>query len=140
MFSFGNGVINLSSNKQPTIALSSTEAKYKNTTIITFEIISLQKLLSNLGQLVDIPIVIYCDNINSILFANNPIYHVRTNHIEVHHHFNREKVLTREINLIHVSTENKVANIFTKALSIDKLRKFTKMFRFRSGFELEGEC
>jgi hypothetical protein len=39
-----------------------------------------------------------------------------------------KKVLTREINLIHVSTKDQVANIFTKALSIDKLRKFRKMF------------
>jgi hypothetical protein len=42
-----------------------------------------------LGQSVDAPFVIYCDNINSILLANNPIYHVRTKHIEVHYHFIR---------------------------------------------------
>jgi len=72
-------------------------------------------------------VVIYCDNINSILFANNPIYHARTKHIEVHYHFIREKVLVREINLIHVSTENQVADIFTKALGTDKLKRFRKM-------------
>jgi hypothetical protein len=73
---------------------------------------------------VDVPIVIYCDNINSILLANNPVYHVRTKHIEVHYHFIREKVLVKEIDLIHVSTEDQVADIFTKALGIDKLKKF----------------
>ncbi len=72
----------------------------------------------------DVPIVIYCDNINSILLANNPVYHVRTKHIEVHYHFIREKVLVKEIDLIHVSTEDQVADIFTKALGIDKLKKF----------------
>jgi hypothetical protein len=45
----------------------------------------------------------------------------------VHYHFIREKVLAKEINLIHVSTEDQVANIFTKALGADKLRKFRKM-------------
>ncbi len=74
--------------------------------------------------LVDAPIVISCDNINSILLTNNPIYHARTKHIEVHYHFIREKVLAKEIDLIHVNTENQVANIFTKALSTDKLKKF----------------
>jgi len=49
-------------------------------------------------------------------------------HIEVHYHFIREKVLTKEIYLIHVSTEDQVADIFTKALGIDKLKKFRKMF------------
>jgi len=77
-----------------------------------------------LGQSVDAPVVIYCDNINSILLANNPIYHARTKHIEVHYHFIREKVLAKKINLIHVSTKDQVADIFTKALGIDKLKKF----------------
>ncbi len=73
------------------------------------------------------PIVIYCDNISSILLANNLVYHARTKHIEVHYHFIREKVLAKEINLIHVNTKNQVANIFTKALGTYKLKKFRKM-------------
>ncbi len=75
----------------------------------------------------DALVVIYCDNISSILLTNNPVYHVRTKHIEVHYHFIREKVLVREINLIHVSIENQVANIFTKALSTNELNRFRKM-------------
>ncbi len=75
----------------------------------------------------DAPIVIYCDNINSILLANNPVYHARTKHIEVHYHFIRENVLAKEIDLIHVSTKYQVADIFTKALGINKLKKFRKM-------------
>ncbi len=75
----------------------------------------------------DAPVVIYCDNISNILLANNLVYHARTKHIEVHYHFIREKVLAKEIDLIHVSTEDQVADIFTKALGTDKLRKFQKM-------------
>jgi hypothetical protein len=77
---------------------------------------------------VDAPVVIYCDNISNILLANNPVYHAKTKHIEVHYHFIREKVLAKEIDLIHVSTENQVADIFTKALGTDKLKKFQKIF------------
>jgi hypothetical protein len=33
----------------------------------------------------DVPIVIYFDNISSILLANNSVYHARTKHIEVHY-------------------------------------------------------
>ncbi len=71
----------------------------------------------------DVIVVIYYDNINSILLSNNPVYHARTKHIEMHYHSIREKVLTREINLIHVNIKDQVANIFTKALSTNKLRK-----------------
>ncbi len=76
----------------------------------------------------DAPIVIYCDNINNILLANNPIYHARTKHIEVHYHFIREKVLVKEIDFIHVSIEDQVVDIFTKGLGTNKLKKFRKMF------------
>jgi hypothetical protein len=46
----------------------------------------------------------------------------------VHYHFIREKVLAKEIDLIHISTKYQVANIFTKALGTNKLKKFLKMF------------
>jgi hypothetical protein len=42
----------------------------------------------------------------------------------VHYHFIREKVLAKEIDLIHVSIEDQVANIFIKALSTNKLKMF----------------
>jgi hypothetical protein len=46
----------------------------------------------------------------------------------VHYHFIRKKNLAREINLIRVNTEDQVVDIFTKALGIDELRRFRKMF------------
>jgi len=45
----------------------------------------------------------------------------------VHYHFIIEKVLAKEIDLIHVNIKDQVVNIFTKALGTDKLRKFRKM-------------
>ncbi len=75
----------------------------------------------------DALVVIYCDNINSILLADNMVYHVRTKHIEVHYHFIKEKILAKEIDLIHISIKYQVVDIFTKALGINKLRKFLKM-------------
>jgi hypothetical protein len=126
MFSFGSGVVSWSSKKQPTIALSSMEAKYIGAIIIACEVVWLQKTLFDLGQSMNVLDVIYCDNISSILLANNPVYHARTKHIEVHYHFIREKVIAKEIDFIHVSTKDQVADIFTKALGINKLRKFRK--------------
>jgi len=72
-------------------------------------------------------VVIYCDNINSMLLANNLVYHARRKHIEVHYHFIREKVVAREINFIHVSIEDQVADMFTKVLGTNKLKRFRKM-------------
>jgi hypothetical protein len=94
-FSFGSGDVSWSSKKQPIVALSSTEAEYRGVAITACEIVWLQKPLSNLGQSVNALVVIYCDNISNILFANNPVYHARTKHIEVHYHFIREKILAK---------------------------------------------
>jgi hypothetical protein len=127
MFSFGSGVVSWSNKKQPTIALSSTEVEYRGAAISACEVVWLQKLLLDLGQLMDSHVVIYCDNIKCILFTNNLVHHVRTKHIEVHYHFIREKVLAKEIDFIHVNIEDQVANIFSKALGANKLRNFRKM-------------
>jgi hypothetical protein len=76
----------------------------------------------------DAHVVIYCDNISSSILVNNSVDHVRTKHIKVHYHFVKKKVIVGKINLIHVNIEDKVIDIFIKALGIDKLRKFRKMF------------
>ena len=67
---------------------------------------------------------ILCDNMSRIYLARNPVFHARTKHIEVHYHFIRERVQAGEIDLQHISTNRQVADIFTKALSIYKLRQF----------------
>ena len=116
-----------SHKKQLTIALSSTEAKYRGAAMAACEIAWLQKLLADLGQSLHDVVVIYCDNISSIMLANNQVYHARTKHIEVHYHFVREKVLAGEVDLVYVSIEEQVADIFTKALGIEKLHRFRSL-------------
>jgi hypothetical protein len=69
--------------------------------------------------------VIYCDNLSSIQLVKNPVFHARTKHIEVHYHFLRERVLSGEVELKHVLTDRHVADIFTKALGLEKLRQFS---------------
>jgi hypothetical protein len=53
------------------------------------------------------------------------VFHARTKHIEVHYHFVQERVLSGELELRHVPTDRQVADIFTKALGLDKLRQFS---------------
>ena len=61
---------------------------------------------------------------NSIHLARNPIFHTHTKHIEMHYHFIRERVQPGDVDLKHINTKLQVADIFTKALGVDKLRKF----------------
>ena len=80
-----------------------------------------------MGQLAYGAFLIYCDNISSITFVNNPVYHARKMHIDMHCHFVREKVLAREVDLVYVSTEEQVADVFPKALGIERLHRFRSL-------------
>lgn len=51
------------------------------------------------------------------------MFHARTKHIEVHYHFIREKVLSGEINLEVISSEEQVADALTKSLTGVKLKQ-----------------
>ena len=59
---------------------------------------------------------LYCDNESAIKIANNPVQHSKTKHIEIRHHFLRDHVVKEDIDIIHVSTEEQLADIFTKLL------------------------
>jgi hypothetical protein len=62
------------------------------------------------------PLKIFYDNQSSLKLARNPLFHSRTKHIEVAHHFVREKALGGQISLDYISTDSQPAGILTKAL------------------------
>ena len=59
---------------------------------------------------------LYCDNESAIKIANNPVQHSKTKHIEIRHHFLRDHVMKEDIDIIHVNTEEQLADICTKPL------------------------
>ncbi|KAF3653144.1 hypothetical protein FXO38_15778 [Capsicum annuum] len=67
---------------------------------------------------------IKCDNESAIKLASNPVFHARTKHVEIRHHFVHEKVLSEEIELTTVRTNSQVVDIFTKALEKSKFQYF----------------
>lgn len=48
----------------------------------------------------------------------NPVVYARTKHIEVQHHFIRQKVFEQEIEMKNIETFDQVADIFMKALEV----------------------
>ena len=106
------------------MALSSTEAKYRGTTVAACKAIWLKILLKDLGELVDTPIPVYCDNLSRIQLAKNPFSHAQPKHIEVYYHYIREWIVAGDIDLLHVGTNEQVADIFATAMGLDKLRTF----------------
>ncbi|KAK2969975.1 hypothetical protein RJ640_008315 [Escallonia rubra] len=123
-FDTGSAAISWCSKKQHNVTLSSTEAEYAAATMATQECVWLKRLINDIYAKVDYVIPIHCDNESAIKLAENPVFHARTKHIEVQHHFVREKVLEQEIALEKVRTGDQVADIFTKALTKEKFEMF----------------
>ena len=52
--------------------------------------------------------------------AENPVFHSRTKHIDVHYNYIRDAVKCQEITLKYIPTGAMVADIMTKALDRNK--------------------
>ncbi|WVZ76885.1 hypothetical protein U9M48_024807 [Paspalum notatum var. saurae] len=89
----GTSLVPWSSRKQASVSLSTTEAEF--------------------GK---IPLLI--DSTSAISVAKNPVLHSRTKHIDVRFHFLIDHYEKGDIDLIHVATENLLADIFTKPLEL----------------------
>lgn len=104
------------SQKQCTVALSSTEAEYVSMCEAAKEAIYLRSLLSELSMNEHANIVINVDNRGVQSLASNHMFHARTKHIDIKCHFIRNAVCDGIIHLNHVSSENMIADVLTKPL------------------------
>ncbi|KAL0363865.1 UNVERIFIED_CONTAM: Retrovirus-related Pol polyprotein from transposon RE2 [Sesamum angustifolium] len=102
--------------KSSPVARSSAKVEYRAMAHTISEILWLKNLLKELGFMYDDPIPMHCDNQAAIHIASNPIFHERTQHIEVDCHFVREAVMSQKICTPFTPSLEKRADIFTKAL------------------------
>jgi len=111
----GRSLVSWSSKKQNCVALSTAEAEYVAAGACCAQLLWMKQTLKDFGcHYTKIPLL--CDNESAIKLANNPVAHSRTKHIDVRHHFLRDHELKGDIALHHVSTDNQLADIFTKPL------------------------
>jgi hypothetical protein len=90
------------------VSRSSTEAEYRSLAIVTTKLFWLHMLLYELRITLPLAPVVWCDNVNAVALASNPIYHACTKHIEVDYHFVREKVLNKDITISFISMANQI--------------------------------
>ena len=127
VFSLGSGAVSWASKKQQTVAQSSVEAEYVSASLATSQAMWLRRILEDVGEKQGDATPILCDNQSAIAMTKNPVYHSRTKHIAIKHHFIREVVEDEEIQLKYIKTEEQVADIFTKALPKDKFHFLREM-------------
>jgi hypothetical protein len=124
LFNVGSGAISWQSKRQAVVALSSCESEYIGQSQATKESIWLRALFSELQHRQVQATVIYCDNQGAMALARNPEHHNRSKHIDVAHHFQRERVADGTVDLQYTPTETQVADGLTKALCKDKFVAF----------------
>ncbi|WVZ02664.1 hypothetical protein V8G54_023470 [Vigna mungo] len=59
---------------------------------------------------------LYCDNQATLHIASNLVFHERSKHIEIYCHFVRENLLTKEICIEFVRSNNQLTDVLTKSL------------------------
>jgi transposase InsO family protein len=127
VFLLAGGAISWASRKQPSVALSTTEAEYMAQKNAATEGIWLRGLLEELTLRDNAPTTIWADNQGAIKLAKNPEFHRRTKHIGIQYHFTRECVENGEIKLVYVPSEEMIADGLTKGLPKARFDQFVNL-------------
>ena len=106
------------------MALSSAEAEYVAAWSACGEAVWLQKLIAKLFDLELEETYIFYDNQSWMKLSENSVCHDKSKHIEIKYHYIREMIQKGETKLQYVPTDEKVADVLTKPLSIVKFDNF----------------
>lgn len=120
VFTLYGGAISWMCKRQPTVALSSTEAEYMATVATIQEAVWLKLLHNQMFE--GWPVTrIMCDNKGAIMTLNNNSYSSRTKHIDIKIKFIREHLENKSVELEYLPTADMPADILTKNVSAAKI-------------------
>jgi len=119
------GTVAWSSKKQSTVGLSTGEAEYIAATHVAKQVLWHRSLLHELNFPLPNTSTILSDNQAALAIARHPEFHARTKHINIAYHFLRDLVENGTIDMIYISTECNLADLFTKGLPQGTHQNFT---------------
>ncbi|GJV12283.1 hypothetical protein Tco_1353824 [Tanacetum coccineum] len=65
---------------------------------------------------------IYIDNESTICIVKNPVFHSKTKHIAIRHHFIRDAYEKKLIQVLKIHTDDNVADLLTKAFDVSRFQ------------------
>jgi hypothetical protein len=98
------------------VALSTSEAEYMAATVAACQGVWLSRLLGDLRNTEVEGVELKVDNQSALALMKNPVFHDKVKHIRTRYHFIRQSVEEGEVHPDHVSCEQQVVDILTKAL------------------------
>jgi len=121
VFLLASAAVVWASKLQTTVALSTTEAEYQAAGAASRDALWLRKITPDLGGDIGGPIGIFCDSESALALIKNPMTTQRSKHIDVVHHFARERALRGELTFTYIRTDENLADCLTKAVPDNKL-------------------
>ncbi|WCJ39716.1 Copia protein [Euphorbia peplus] len=112
----GECLVSWHSKKQTSVALSTAEAEYVAAGSCVSQMLWIKQQIADY-DVIPGTITIFCDNKSAIDLSKIPIQHSKMKHVQIRHHFLRDHVLKKDIILTHVSSEDNLADMFTKPLA-----------------------
>ncbi|GJU45112.1 putative ribonuclease H-like domain-containing protein [Tanacetum coccineum] len=103
--------------KQTIVANSTTKAEYVAATNCCGQVLWIQNQMLDYGFNF-MNTKIHIDNESTICIVKNPVFHSKTKHIEIRHHFIRDSYEKRLIQVIKIHTDHNVADLLTKAFDV----------------------
>ncbi|GJX58709.1 hypothetical protein Tco_0290099 [Tanacetum coccineum] len=115
----GRRLISWQCKKQTIVANSTTEAEYVAAANCCGQVLWIQNQMMDYGFNF-MNTKIHIDNESTICIVKNPVYHSRTKHIEIRHHFIRDCYEKRLIDVIKIHTDANVADLLTKGFDVTR--------------------
>nr|GEX32932.1 putative ribonuclease H-like domain-containing protein [Tanacetum cinerariifolium] len=103
--------------KQTIMATSTIEAKYVAVAHCCGQVLWIQNQLLDYGFNF-MNTKIYIDNESTICIVKNLVFHSKTKHIEIRHHFIRDAYEKKLIQVLKIHTDDNVADLLTKAFDV----------------------
>jgi len=102
------------------IALSTTEAEFIEATEANKELLWPKKFVNELGFEKD-KYVLFCDNQSVIHLSKNASFHSKLKHIDVHYHWIRDVLNSKQMQFEKFHTNDNGADMLTKVVTKEKL-------------------
>ncbi|GKC99145.1 hypothetical protein Tco_1169420 [Tanacetum coccineum] len=122
----GRRLISWQCKKQTIVANSTTEAEYVAAAHCCGQVLWIQNQMMDYGFNF-MNTKIHIDNESTICVVKNPVYHSRTKHIEIRHHFIRDCYEKRLIDVLKIHTDSNVADLLTKGFDVTRRNQMKRV-------------
>ncbi|GKC14934.1 hypothetical protein Tco_1011716 [Tanacetum coccineum] len=119
--SLGCRLISWQCKKQTVVAYSITEVEYIDASNCCRQVLWIQNQLLDYGYNF-MQTKIHIDNESTICIKKNHVFHSKTKHIEIRHHFIRDSYKKKLIRIIKIHTNKNVTDFLTKAFDVSRFQ------------------